>query len=125
MSVSSLQTGKLATARKIMRALRPAEDNIDNAILANADLIGSIIRGRMEMGAGLDLAHEAAQRAANSMARLFEAREEALRCHRDLTESRDLLGLSGSDVGCLPSKFTEARRDRLMAQRQATRRQVA
>lgn len=125
MTVSSLQTSKLSTARKIMRMLVPAENNIDNAIVANAELIGSIIRGRMEMGAGLDLAHDAAQRAANSMARLFEAREEALRCHQELAESRDLLGLSGSDVGCLPGKFTEARRERLAAQREASRARAA
>jgi hypothetical protein len=125
MSVSSLQTDKLATGRKIMRALLPAENNIDNAIVANTELIGSIIRGRMEMGASLDLGHSAAQRAARSLAHLFEAREEALLCHRDLADSRDAMGMSGSDLGCLPDKLTEARRERLMAQRQASQRRVA
>ncbi len=115
MSISTLQNGKLASARKIMRALRPAEDVIDNAIVANSDLISSIVRGRMEMGVGLDVGHDAAQRAANALARLFEAREEALRCHQELTVARDALGLDGSDVGCMPDKLTEARRRRRLA----------
>jgi hypothetical protein len=118
MSVSTLQTGKLAAARKIMRALRPAEDHIDSAIVASTDLIGSIIRGRMESGVALELGHDAAQRAANSLARLFEAREEAIRCHEGLAVTRDAQGLSGSDVGCLPDKLTEARRASLNARRQ-------
>ena len=105
MSVSSLQTTKLGAARKIMRALRPAEDCIDGAIVASTDLIGSIIRARMETGVALESGHVAAQKAANTLARLFEAREEALRCHEELADTRDKFSLTASDVGCELGKF--------------------
>ena len=110
MSVASISTGNLAVARKIMRALVPAEDEIDTAIIASTDLISSIVRGRIEMGAGLDVGHDAALSAANSLARLFEAREETLRCHQRLAVTRDALGLDGSDVGCTAGKVSGARR---------------
>jgi len=110
MSVALIPTTNLATARKIMRALLPAEDGIDSAIVANTDLIGSIVRGRQEMGAALEVGHDAARSAANSLARLFEARDEALRCHQLLAVTRDALGLDGSDVGCSAGKLTGARR---------------
>jgi len=104
MSVALIPTTNLATARKIMRALLPAEDGIDSAIVANTDLIGSIVPGVLEVG------HDAARSAANSLARLFEARDEALRCHQLLAVTRDALGLDGSDVGCSAGKLTGARR---------------
>lgn len=110
MSVASIPTGNLAVARKIMRALVPAEDEIDSAIIANTDLISSIVRGRIEMGAGLDVGHDAAQLAANSLAHLFEARGEALRCHQRLAVTRDALGLDAGLVGCSPDKMLAARR---------------
>lgn len=107
MSVSAIQTTKLHAARKIMRALRPAEDSIDGAIVASTDLISSIIRGRMDSGVALESGHAAAQKAANALARLFEAREEALRCHEELAETRDRFGFTASDVGCELGKFQE------------------
>ena len=108
MSVASIPTGKLAVARRIMRALVPAEDEIDSAIIANTDLINSIVRGRKEMGVALEVGHDAALLAANSLARLFEARDEALRCHQRLAVTRDALGLDGSDVGCSVGKLSGA-----------------
>lgn len=110
MSVAPIPTTSLAVARKIMRALLPAEDGIDSAIIANTDLISSIVRGRREMGAALDVGHDAAQLAASSLAHLFEAREEALRCHQRLAVTRDALGLDGSDVGCSAGKLTGVHR---------------
>jgi hypothetical protein len=107
MSVSTIQTTKLGAARKIMRALRPAEDCIDGAILASTDLIGSIIRGRMDTGAALESGHVAAQKAANTLALLFEARKEALLCHEELAETRDKFGLRAEDVGCELGKIRE------------------
>jgi hypothetical protein len=105
-----MPTTNLTTARKIMRALLPAEDGIDSAIIANTDLISSIVRGRQEMGAALEVGHDAAQSAVNSLARLFEARDEAVRCHQLLAVTRDALGLDGSDLGCTASKVSGARR---------------
>ena len=120
MSVASIQTSSLAgipttdlaAARKILRALLPAEDGIDSAIVANTDLIGSIVRGRQEMGAALEVGHDAARSAINSLTRLFEARDEAIRCHQLLATTRDALGLDGSDVGCSTSKVSSARKAR-------------
>jgi hypothetical protein len=105
-----MPTTNLTTARKIMRALLPAEDGIDSAIIANTDLISSIVRGRQEMGVALEVGHDAAQSAVNSLARLFEARDEAVRCHQLLAVTRDALGLDGSDLGCTASKVSGARR---------------
>ena len=120
MSVASIQTSSLAgipttnlaVARRIMRALLPAETGIDSAIVAQTDLIGSIVRGRMEMGAPIELGHDAAVLAAHSLAHLFEAREDAIKCHQRLAVTRDVLGLDGSDVGCSMGKVSSARKAR-------------
>jgi len=112
MSVALMPTTNLAAARKIMRALLPAEDEIDSAIVANTNLIGSIVRGRQEMGAALEVGHDAARSAVNSLARLFDARDEAIRCHQLLAITRDALGLDGSDVGCSAGKLSGARKDK-------------
>jgi len=112
MSVALIPTTNLAVARKIMRALLPAEDGIDSAIAANTDLIGSIVRGRQEMGVAIEVGHDAARSAINSLTRLFEARDEAIRCHQLLATTRDVLGLDGSDVGCSTSKVSGARKAR-------------
>jgi len=118
MSVASIQTSSLAgipttdlaVARNILRALLPAETGIDSAIVAQTDLIGSIVRGRMEMGASIEVGHDAAVLAAHSLARLFEAREDTIKCHQRLAVTRDALGLDGSDVGCGTDKLMGARR---------------
>lgn len=118
MSVASAQTSNLATipttnmavARKILRALLPAETGIDNAIAAQSDLISSIVRGRMEMGVSMEVGHDAASLAAESLARLFEVREQTIKCHQRLAVTRDALGLDGSDLGCIPDKTLGARR---------------
>ena len=104
MSVALMPTTNLAAARKIMRALLPAEDEIDSAIVANTNLIGSIVRGRQEMGAALEVGHDAARSAVNSL--------EAIRCHQLLAITRDALGLDGSDVGCSAGKLSGARKDK-------------
>ena len=96
----SVPTGDLAVARKILRALLPAETGIDNAIVAQTDLISSIVRGRMEMGASIQLGHDAAMLAADSLTRLFEVREQTIKCHQRLAVTRDALGLDGSELGC-------------------------
>jgi hypothetical protein len=108
MSVASIRTSNpksvpstdLAVARKVLRALLPAETGIDNAIVAQTDLISTIVRGRMEMGASIQVGHDAAMLAADSLNRLFEVREQTIRCHQRLVVARDTLGLDGSDVGC-------------------------
>ena len=108
MSVASIRTSNLksvpsidlAVARKVLRALLPAETGIDNAIVAQTDLISTIVRGRMEMGASIQVGHDAAMLAADSLTRLFEVREQTIRCHQRLVVARDALGLDGSDVGC-------------------------
>ena len=96
----SVPTGDLAVARKILRALLPAETGIDNAIVAQTDLISSIVRGRMEMGASIQLGHDAAMLAADSLNRLFEVRAQTIKCHQRLAVTRDALGLDGSELGC-------------------------
>lgn len=118
MSIASAQTSNLtpipttsmAVARKILRALLPAETGIDTAIAAQSDLISSIVRGRMEMGVSMEVGHDAAALAAESLARLFEVREQTIKCHQRLAVTRDALGLDGSDLGCMPDKALGARR---------------
>lgn len=118
MSVASIQTSNLApipttdlaVARKILRALLPAETGIDNAIAAQSDLISSIVRGRMEMGASMEVGHDAAVLAASSLARLFEVREQTIKCHQRLADTRDALGLDASAIGCMPDKTMGVRR---------------
>jgi len=108
MSVASIRistpnpvpTAELTVARNVLRALVPAETGIDNAIVAQTDLISSIVRGRLEMGAPIQVGHDAAMLAADSLNRLFEVREQTIQCHKRLVITRDALGLSGSDVGC-------------------------
>ena len=104
-NVESVPTPELAVARKVLRALLPAETGIDNAIVAQTDLINSIVRGRMEMGASIQVGHDAAMLAADSLSRLFEVREQTIQCHRRLAAARDALGLDGSDVGCTQGSF--------------------
>jgi hypothetical protein len=99
-NLESVPTIDLVVARKILRALLPAETGIDNAIVAQADLINSIVRGRMEMGASIQVGHDAAMLAADSLSRLFEVREQTIKCHKRLAVTRDALGLAGSDIGC-------------------------
>jgi hypothetical protein len=99
-SLKSVPTSELAVARKVLRAMLPAETGIDNAIVAQTDLISTIVRGRMEMGASIQVGHDAAMLAADSLNRLFEVREQTIRCHQRLVVARDALGLDGSDVGC-------------------------
>jgi hypothetical protein len=99
-NLESVPTTDLAVARKILRALLPAETGIDNAIVAQTDLISSIVRGRMEMGASIHLGHDAAMLAADSLSRLFEVREQTIKCHQRLAVTRDALGLDGSELGC-------------------------
>jgi hypothetical protein len=96
----AVPTTNLAVARKILRALLPAEDGLDTAIAAQTDLIASIVRGRMEMGASIQVGHDAAMLAADSLARLFEVREQTIKCHQRLALTRDALGLDGSELGC-------------------------
>lgn len=109
-NLASIPTTNMAVARKILRALLPAETGIDNAIAAQSDLISSIVRGRMEMGVSMEVGHDAAALAAESLLRLFEVREQTIKCHRRLTVTRDALGLDGSDLGCIPDKTLGARR---------------
>lgn len=99
-SLTSVPSTDVAVARKVLRALLPAETGIDNAIVAQTDLISTIVRGRMEMGASIQIGHDAAMLAADSLNRLFEVREQTIRCHQHLVTARDALGLDGSDVGC-------------------------
>jgi hypothetical protein len=99
-SLKSAPTNDVAVARKVLRALLPAETGIDNAIVAQSDLISTIVRGRMEMGASIQVGHDAAMLAADSLTRLFEVREQTIQCHQRLVVTRDALGLDGSDVGC-------------------------
>jgi len=99
-NLKSVPTTEVAVARKILRALLPAETGIDNAIVAQTDLISTIVRGRMEMGASIQVGHDAAMLAADSLSRLFEVREQTIQCHQRLVATRDMLGLNGSDIGC-------------------------
>lgn len=90
-----------------MRALLPAEREVDEAIVSSAKLIETIVSSRLNTGVALEVGHPAAKRAASWLALLFEAREEAVRCHQELARTRDSQGLDPVQVGCTPDKGIE------------------
>jgi len=106
MSIAQLRTGKLASARRIARALGEAEGAIDTAIVAQAELMSAIVRGRREAGSAIHVGHAAFQRASAAMVALAEARDHEVTCHDELAGVRDHYRMSAEDVGCTSDKYT-------------------
>ena len=105
MSVTNLQPArKLRAARTIAKALPPSEDAIDVSIIQNANLLISIVQGRMDGGFAAEVGHDAYLSAFAGMASLSQARSHVIDCHRKLAVTRDEQGYSGEDVGCTVTK---------------------
>lgn len=98
---------KLAAARGIARALRPSEDNVDNSIISNAELLISIVKGRLEAGVAPGVGHKAFLEASAGLASLAQAREHIVACHAELAVTRDENDLSPRSVGCTLGKAPE------------------
>jgi hypothetical protein len=97
-----MRSTKLDAARNIAKALRPSEDTIDTSIIRNAQLVISIVEGRLQTGVAAETGHEAFMSAAAGMAALAEARDHTINCHKLLVPVRDAQGLDESQVGCTP-----------------------
>jgi hypothetical protein len=100
---------KLSAARKIAKAILPSEDTIDSSIAQNAQLIISIVQGRMEAGLAAESTHEALCSASEGLALLTEARGRIVSCHQQLARTRDELGLSPHATGCTVGKPSDRR----------------
>lgn len=95
-----MRSNKLSAARNIAKALRPFEDGIDASILRNAQLVTSIVEGRLQTGVAAEVGHDAFMSATAALAALRDARDQAVTCHRQLAATRDVYALDPSDVGC-------------------------
>lgn len=88
----------------ISKALRPSEDALDGAIVKSAELIMTVINGRMAAGLAAESGHGAIMSLTRSMAKLAEARDDAMAGHRQLTELRDRMGFNEHAFGCTNGK---------------------
>jgi len=95
-----MPNSKVAAARGIAKSLRPAEDSIDVSIVNAAQLIASIASARLQVGVALEVGHEAYMRAAALLAALSDARDNAVACHRELSQTRDVNGIDEREAGC-------------------------
>lgn len=108
MSITPLRSDKLLAAHKIARSLGPAEETIDNGIIAGAALLSSIVSGRMQAQAALSVGHDAVLDATAMLSSLVEARTRAVSCHERLADIRDAFRLRADDVGCTGDKHLAA-----------------
>lgn len=98
---------KLKAARGIAKALGPSEDTVDNSIICNAELLISIVRGRLETGVAPQVGHKAFLQASAGLASLAKAREHIVACHAELAVTRDENHLTPRSVGCTLGKAPE------------------
>lgn len=106
MSITELRAGKLAGARRIARSLGEVEAAIDTSIIHQAQLLASIVEGRMAAGTAIQVGHSAFRRAVDALEALATARDHVVGCHDELAEVRDQLRLAADDVGCSGDKLT-------------------
>jgi hypothetical protein len=99
-----MRSNKLSAARNIAKALRPSEDTIDTSIVRNAQLVISIVEGRLQSGVAAEVGHDAFMSASAGLAALAEARNHVVTCHQQLTSVRDTQGFDESQVGCTPKR---------------------
>ena len=108
MSITQLRHGRLPSARRIARSLGHAEGAIDSAILAQAELIGEIIKGGAAAGTAMSVSHPAFARAMSVLDALAVARGHGIECHDQLASVRDKYRMSSEDVGCTSDKVAGA-----------------
>ncbi|MES2339613.1 MAG: hypothetical protein V4537_16095 [Pseudomonadota bacterium] len=97
----------IRAARTIAKAIGPAETTLDTTIVANANLIATIVQARLDANTPIDVGHDAFMSAAAGFRLLADVREHVVRCHTQLAGVRDDCGMSGSDVGCHIGKYQD------------------
>jgi hypothetical protein len=102
-----MRSNKLSAARSIAKSLRPSEDTIDTSIVRNAQLVISIVEGRLQSGVAAEVGHDAFMSASAGLAALAQARDHVITCHKQLTSVRDAQGLDEGFVGCTPKRAAQ------------------
>ena len=106
-----MRSTKLSAARNIAKALGPSEETIDTSIIRSAQLVITIVEGRLQSGVAAEVGHDAFMSASAGLAALAEARDHVVTCHKQLTGVRDAQGFDEGLVGCTPKRADASTRD--------------
>lgn len=90
---------KIETARGMARRLKAAEDTIDHALRAGAELLGALTVARVELGLSAAVGGEAFDRMSAALAALTCARAETVACHDVLARMQVRAGLGAVALG--------------------------
>jgi hypothetical protein len=98
---------KIEAGRRLAARLFPAENAIDDAIVANATLQIALVKARQEAQQPCGSIQPALNDLSTTAAALMEARRSIVGTHRKIVRLRDDLGLStigfGCEAPCLPT----------------------
>jgi hydrogenase maturation factor len=91
---------KIEAGRRLAARLFPAENTIDEALVASATLQIALVTARKDAREPCGRIQSALERAAAANQALVEARREAVHVHEEIVKMRDDLGLPTTGYGC-------------------------
>jgi hypothetical protein len=103
-----MPNSKIAAGRKVAKNIRLGEDAIDGSLIQNANLLASMLEGRLEMGATAEVGHDAVMSIAAGLTALAQARNHIVTGHKQIADARDDLGFSPHAFGCTIGKIPPA-----------------
>lgn len=100
----------IEAGRRVADKLKPAEEAIDDAMLAWSGVIVAVIASRREAGQAHYVAQKLLDRTIATLGALNETRVNAVKVHSEVARVKSELGLDPVDYGCtsycLPSDAT-------------------
>lgn len=99
-----MSNSKIAAGRKVAKNIRLGEDSIDGSLIQNANLLASMLEGRLEMGVTAEIGHGAVMSVAAGLSALAQARDHIVTGHKQIADARDDLGFSPHSFGCTIGK---------------------
>jgi hypothetical protein len=99
-----MSNSKIAAGRKVAKNIRLGEDSIDGSLIQNANLLASMLEGRLEMGATAEIGHDAVMSIAAGLSALAQARDHIVAGHKQIADARDGLGFGPHMFGCTIGK---------------------
>ena len=99
-----MSNSKIAAGRKVAKNIRLGEDAIDGSLIHSANLLASMLEGRLEMGVTAEIGHDAVMSVAAGLSALAQARDHIVAGHKQIADARDDLGFSPHSFGCTIGK---------------------
>ena len=84
---------KVFVAKRVATKLRSAEHSIDAALIEASELVGELLRARMEVGVAANVGDTAMAKLAAALSALSEARTSMVAAHTDLAEVQLRVGI--------------------------------